>query len=107
ARSTYDGAVPSGVGVMFSNLVSLGRITREDHWIERAVGALRALSSSIDRSGIGAINSTRSLLAMMAMRELVADRYVFLPPAPASEQSAPSSGPVHVFVSEESIRVSD
>lgn len=107
ARSTYDGAVPSGTSMMFSNLVTLARITGEDLWVDRAVGALNALSAAITKNGVGVINSTRQMLAMMTMRPLVADRYEFLMDIEADTSGARASGPVAVFVSESDLKVSE
>jgi len=107
ARSTYDGAVPSGTSVMFNNLVTLARITGEDLWVDRAVGALNALSAAISKNGVGVINSTRQLLAMMTMRPLIGERYDFMMEIEEDTSGARPKGPVAVFVSESDLKVGE
>jgi hypothetical protein len=107
ARSTYDGAVPSGSSVMLSNLVSLARITSEDRWIDRAVSALSVVSSAINANGVGVVNSTRQLIALMTMRPLVGERYSFVMEMDESDSSTAASSPVAVFVSESDLSVRD
>ncbi len=107
SRSVYDGAVPSGIGVMFANLVELAELTEDDRWIDRAVGALRSMSSPIARNGIGVINSTRQLLAMLGMREMIGDRYQFLDDEVEGSEEQQEQGAVHVFVDTDEITVGD
>jgi uncharacterized protein len=66
ARSVYDGAVPSGVGVMIHALIDLFRATGQDRSAQRAAAALRSVSGFISRSPLGASNSTRALLRMLS-----------------------------------------
>ncbi|MBL4590657.1 MAG: thioredoxin domain-containing protein [Phycisphaerales bacterium] len=106
SRSVYDGAVPSGISVMFANLVELADLTQEDLWVDRAVGALRSMSSPIARNGIGVINSTRQLLGLMTMSDLVGSRYQFLGEED-STQDEEAVGPVTVFVDTDTVSVDD
>lgn len=66
ARTVYDGAVPSGVGVLIHCLIDLGRLTGETAYTDRAARALRAISGFVATTPLGACNSTRALLRLLS-----------------------------------------
>ncbi len=107
SRLVHDGAMPSGVSVMFANLVQLAELTKESTWIDRAVGALRSLSPAIAKNGIGVMNSTRQLLKLLAMQELVGSRYDFASAETGSGDDQETVAPVQIFVNTDHISVDD
>jgi uncharacterized protein YyaL (SSP411 family) len=60
-KESYDGALPSGNGVLAGVLLRLGRLTGEARYEERAAELLAALSGDVLRAPAG---HTRSLLAL-------------------------------------------
>ncbi|MEZ6317797.1 MAG: thioredoxin domain-containing protein [Phycisphaerales bacterium] len=66
-RSTHDGAIPAGVGVMLGNLIDLADATGDDAWLAHAAACLRSVSGAIADNPVGSVNSTRHLLRMMRL----------------------------------------
>ena len=60
-RESYDGALPSGSGVMADVLVRLGLLTGEASYSERATETLASVASAVQQAPAG---HTRSLLAL-------------------------------------------
>ncbi|MBO6513648.1 MAG: hypothetical protein JJ974_06775 [Phycisphaerales bacterium] len=107
-RSFHDGATPSGVGMMTLVLTRMIKVTGEERWVEWSVEALKAVSASIESSPTSVANSTRALIALMTSRELVGDLYTFAGARAESENpNQQSTGPVTVYVSEDSVVVDD
>lgn len=107
-RSLHDGATPSGVGVMALVLARMIKVTGEERWVDWAVDALNAVSAAIQSNPISVANSTRSLMALMTSRDLVGDKYPFAGAMTSDEsEQQKSTGPVTVFVSEDSVVVSE
>lgn len=67
-KSVNDGSVPSGNGVMLHNLLDLHEATNRAAYLDDAVAALRAFSSTIEKHPTGAALST------LALKRIV-DRY--------------------------------
>jgi uncharacterized protein YyaL (SSP411 family) len=104
ARSTYDGAVPSGVSVMANGLLDLDELGAGDRWLGRAAACLASLSGAIAASPVGSVNSTRALLRMLTSERSSAALAAALAGAPAaaptaSRAPAPAADAVHVFAS--------
>lgn len=68
-RSTYDGAMPSGVSVLINVLVTLmqreASATSRQVWFDHATRLLASISTAIAESPIATANSTRALLRLM------------------------------------------
>jgi len=60
-RSTYDGATPSGNGVMLHNLLSLYELTKNERYLKHAVIDLRAFSVPLRRQSVGMSHSLHAL----------------------------------------------
>jgi len=60
-KRTYDGAVPSGNGVMLNNLIDLYEATGDERFLDEAVATLQGISNSVAESPVGAVLSTLAL----------------------------------------------
>ncbi len=69
ARSTYDGAMPSAISVMISDLVALAELTGDRALAAQAAAALASISTAIAESPIATVNSTRALLRLLDVDE--------------------------------------
>jgi hypothetical protein len=69
ARSTHDGAMPSGQSVLLHALLDLQARTGSAEHLESAAALLRSLSGVIDDSSIGVANATRALFRILRKRE--------------------------------------
>ncbi|MEM7623590.1 MAG: hypothetical protein AAF235_10370, partial [Planctomycetota bacterium] len=110
ARTTYDGAVPSGTGVLINNLASLARLEPEGPWLARAINAIRAVSAAVADQPVAPINSTRALLHLLRLGSEVADAIasnaaVPSPPAGSEPASRDDFTPVEVYASTERVTV--
>ena len=103
ARSTHDGAVPSGSSVMFHDLIQLHHLTGESDYLDHAIGCVRSLSSAIAQSPVSAANATPALLRLLAPGQLVAARLAALGPAP--HEPAPVTTTVEVLADTDRIQV--
>ncbi len=107
ARSTYDGAVPSGAALMLSALIDLHELTGEGSYLRRARGALASISADVKDSPVATALSTVGLLRLLsadatALREGLAAR--------GARTAAPTPAPdeiVTVFASEQEVTVAD
>jgi uncharacterized protein YyaL (SSP411 family) len=104
ARSTHDGALPSGVSVMLNNLIELHEGTGERRYLDDAVACLRSISAAVAESPIGTTNATRALLRMIGTESAVAERLAALGPA-RNAATPEETTPVEIYASEERIRV--
>lgn len=120
-RSTYDGAIPSGVSVMIGNLVSIAQMCGPSgpaalrdlpaaHEAARDAAALIAsISPAIDESPIATANSTTALLRLLGTDEPTAVGVLSeaagsaMPSAAATAQ--PAGEVVQVFTSEEMLLI--
>ncbi len=87
ARSTYDGALPSGTSVMINVLVDLFEITGDRAHFDRALRALRSLSSFLAESPLGAAGSTRALLRMLVLEPAAVQAAFAADPLPGAKLS--------------------
>jgi hypothetical protein len=66
-RSVHDGAIPGGGSVMIHNFIDLGAMPGGEVWRERASRAIASVSGVLAAHPLGAANSTRGLLRMLAL----------------------------------------
>jgi uncharacterized protein YyaL (SSP411 family) len=106
ARSTHDGALPSGSSVMLGVLIALHDRTPSPAHLDAALGTLRSLSAAISRSPASTANGTRGLLALIAEGDQIASRLASLGPASHKPSAAATEfTPVEIYASEERIQI--
>ncbi|GAB4383397.1 MAG: thioredoxin domain-containing protein [Phycisphaerales bacterium] len=66
ARSTYDGAMPSGSSLMLHALISLHECTGQADYADEAGRLLAGISADLARSPVAAVHATAAVLRMMA-----------------------------------------
>jgi uncharacterized protein len=98
ARSTHDGAIPSGASVMLANLMQLHELVGNGGYLEAARASLASLSSAIAESPVGAANAVRSLLRLISSGA-IADAAIH------EEAEKPRFTPVEIFATEERVQV--
>lgn len=103
-RTLHDGATPSGVGVMALVTARMVAISGEERWIDWAIESLNGVSAAIASNPISVANSTRALIEMMTVKDLILDKYAF---AGAESTQPKQPSPVTVYVSEQELTVSD
>ena len=109
SRTTYDGAVPCGSGVMLQDLLDLAEASGEPSYLERAVSLLRSLSSAVSRDPVAAVNSTRGLLRLLRTDRSKRDIETFAPAdAPADEPrpETPEVTPVEIYAETDRVKIS-
>jgi uncharacterized protein YyaL (SSP411 family) len=52
-KEIYDGALPSANAVALSNLLHIGRLLKEEGWVQQAGELLRAFAGSVQRQPMG------------------------------------------------------
>ncbi len=107
ARSTYDGAVPSGASTMLHALIDLAEATNDPADIRRAARALRAMSGAIARGPVPAINATRALHRAITHSQWPETLLALIPEPAAAPAPPPNANftPVEVFASTDRVRV--
>ncbi len=65
ARTTYDGAIPSGASLMLGNLIRLAQHTRSPEYLADARALLGSLSQAIEENPLATANSTRYLAQLL------------------------------------------
>jgi len=110
ARSTHDGAVPSGYSMMLHAMISLWHATGEERFARDAALAIAHQSGAIAASPVGAINAMRALLRIYRTCPLATGMLRdLLPPRQAAVQSAAGRAPddaVQVFSHVDRVTVS-
>ncbi len=101
-RSTYDGALPSGMAVMLNVLVDLFEISGDKAHRDRALAALRSFSSSIAASPLGAAGSVRALLRLL-MLDADAIQRAFAGDPPPDEKAPGDFTPVEILAAVERV----
>jgi len=105
AQATYDGALPSGVSMMVHALIDLHELTGQGVHADRAGALVRAISSAVARSPVGAVHSTAALLRMLSCPDERLRGQVDRAAAVATGPTAPARKPVQVFADTDEIRV--
>ncbi len=113
ARSTYDGATPSGISVMIHALTELHHADapaqRDSVWLDRAREQLAGVSRAVAERPVSAVNSVRTVIEMIGI-DGDASRLGFgeaVTPAEARPDAASSSRVVEIFADEEEVVVTD
>jgi hypothetical protein len=110
ARSTHDGAVPSGYSMMLHAMISLWHATGEERFARDASLAIAHQSGAIAASPVGAINAMRALLRIYRTCPLATGMLrELLPLRQAAVQSAVGRAPddaVQVFSHVDRVTVS-
>lgn len=109
ARSTYDGATPSGAGVMVHALLGLHSADPGGAWLARAIEQIGAVSRAVSERPVAAVNSTRAVLGVLGMGDEIAGRLAFGggATAVAAEGVASSSRAVEIFADAERVLVGE
>lgn len=68
-RSTYDGATPSGAGVMVHALLGLHAADPDGPWLDRALEQLGTMSGEIAERPVAGVNGVRAVLRLLGMGE--------------------------------------
>ncbi len=102
-RTSYDGALPSASSVMLGALLDLHETTRDDLWLDRAIGTLASLSAQISASPASTVNATRHLLRLLRLHKELGDRVDF--DSPDTPPPAPDRAGVEVLASVERVKV--
>ena len=98
ARGVYDGAVPSGAGVMFHDLCDLYQISGDMSFLDRAAKGIAACSAFVAETPLGAANSTRALLRVLSTdRSSLARALAGAKPAPESLELAADQSAVEIL----------
>ena len=103
-RTTYDGATPSGQGVLLSGLLGLAERTGEGQFLKRGADLLSSMSASIASSPVSTINATRSAAAMLGIEALRDRPGLFGDDVPDAEtRDAARESPVQVYAGVERV----
>ncbi|MAY74219.1 MAG: thioredoxin domain-containing protein [Phycisphaerae bacterium] len=105
ARSTYDGATPSGVGVLLHALIAMSEIEPEGEWIEDAVRAIKPVTPALAESPVATANSVRAMMRLLAKGDAVEE--ALADGEPIRSREAQRSEVVQVLSDVESVTVSD
>lgn len=109
ARTTYDGAMPTGQSMMLHAWLDLANLTSDPHWTDRAINLLKSMSAQIATGSVASINATRGLLRVLSMPG-GAERVAAFGPLPDSDQ-APAEldtsefTPVEIYADRESVTI--
>lgn len=103
-RSTYDGAMPSGLSMMLHALIDLHELEPAANYARRAAALLASISADLARSPVAAIHSTDALLRMLASTDDALHDQIDRTAAAATPPQEPPS-PVRVFVDVEEVTV--
>jgi uncharacterized protein YyaL (SSP411 family) len=109
ARSTYDGATPSGLGVMIRALVGLHRSDPSGPWLGRARDQLAGISRAVAERPAAAVNSVHAVIEFMRI-EGGASGLAFgdaVDPEADRAGATSSASVVEIFADEETLVVGD
>jgi len=98
-KQTYDGAVPSGNGVMLNNLIDLHEATGDVRFLDEAVATLQGISNSVAESPVSTVLST---LALSRLTKDYPERLTVAPVSGPGENEA-----VVIELSTETVSVAD
>jgi uncharacterized protein YyaL (SSP411 family) len=104
-RSTYDGAMPSGISILLHALVELGEQLGDSARARQAGGLLASISALVAESPIARVNSVRALprLLTAAAGALADEAPGATPPAGGPARSQAGAAPVVIYASEEQV----
>lgn len=109
ARSTYDGAIPSGQSVMIHNLLALHAGAGEEAHLAAAARGLASLSRSIAEAPLGPVEATRALITLLRLERstgrALRDEFGMGEAAPEFTPETPARPPVQIFASDQEIAV--
>ncbi|MFG0244948.1 MAG: thioredoxin domain-containing protein [Phycisphaerales bacterium JB052] len=105
-RSLHDGATPGSSGVMLHALIELAHRSGEPRFAQRAAKLMQSISATLAEHPLGAINSTRALLTMLARRDRYHELLDFAT-NDGSDSLQRTKSPVAVLVSTDAFTVSD
>ncbi|MBX3407448.1 MAG: DUF255 domain-containing protein [Phycisphaeraceae bacterium] len=104
ARSAYDGAMPSGFGVMLHALLDMHEMTGDRAAFDRALAALRSASAFIAQTPAGAAASVRALLRMLRADAAAVHAAFANDPVPGTEEPEDFT-PVEILAAVERVRI--
>ncbi|MDX2146793.1 MAG: thioredoxin domain-containing protein [Planctomycetota bacterium] len=107
--STHDGAIPSGTSVMIHNWIELSELTKDPRCLERAGGALEAISASISENPTSSINAVRAVLRLLLAGVALSDSANHATGEPSLAATTAGTDPervVEVFATQERVQVS-
>lgn len=107
ARSTYDGAMPSGSAVMLNALIDLHEITGEDEFAARARRLLATMSAAIKESPVSTALGTVGLLRLLTLDRESVRQSLAARGAKRGVGEEMKRQPVQVMASENAVRVSE
>lgn len=105
-RTTYDGATPSGQGVLLAGLVGLAERTGDGRFLGRAADLLASMSAAVASAPVSTINTTRTAAAMLGIAALRDRPGLFTDDVPHVEhRDAARESPVQVYAGVERVDV--
>jgi len=106
ARSSHDGAVPSGSGAMLHALLDLAHLAGDASYRERAIEGLVAASGDIAGNPVGTCNSVRALMRVLASARGELEAALAKAAADAPRAMAPEGfTPVEIHASADRVEV--
>jgi uncharacterized protein YyaL (SSP411 family) len=102
ARTTHDGAIPSGSSVMLRNLIRLYELTGDASYLDSAIASVHGSSAAIADSPVATANATRGVLRLLALGH--GERLAAFGPEVKAQDETPVM-PVEVLADRERIQV--
>lgn len=109
ARSTYDGATPSGIGVIIHALIELHHADPTGPWLERARAQLKGISHEVADRPVSAVNAVRTIIEFIAIDGNAAKLAFGSARIPATDRpdAISSASVVEIYADEEAVTVTD
>ncbi|MEO1582958.1 MAG: thioredoxin domain-containing protein [Planctomycetota bacterium] len=108
-RSTYDGAMPSGVATMLQGLLDLADLDPAGNHADHALRAIVAHSAAIHASPIATVHSTHALFRVLSgglpIEAALSDAHA-AEPEPADDAAGETPQPVEIYAGVERLSVS-
>lgn len=108
-RGLYDGAIPSGNSQMVHNLITLGEMTGQPGYTDRAVVDLRSFAGAMMQMGPGMVHMQGALLQLMEAAPAMVEGAATQPAIPPATQPAAgeAAAPVTAAVDADSLTLED